>query len=57
MLIDQMYSVQFLIVYFLNLENSQPASHLFPWPLAVNVTLNLSNSRAFCPNCNNFDNL
>ena len=45
------------IVYFLHLENSQPASHIFPWPFAVNVTIHLSNSHAFCPNCNNFDNL
>ena len=31
MLIDQMYFEQFLIVYFLNLENSQPTSHLSPF--------------------------
>ena len=57
MLIDQMPFCTVLIVYFLNLENSQPASHHFSWPFSVNVTLNLSNSRAFCPNCSNFDNL
>ena len=54
MLIDQMYFEQFLTVYFLNLESSQPASLRFPKPFAVNVTLNLSNSRAFFPNCNNY---
>ena len=31
MLIDQMHFEQFLTVYFLNLETSQPASHLFPF--------------------------
>ena len=57
MLIDQMSFCTVFNSLFPKFGNSQPASHHFSWPFAVNVTLNLSNSGAFCPNFKNFDNL